>query len=77
MAVGAGIYPDVREAARNMVHVERRVGPDPSRHEKYKFYVDKYVKTYPQQTSPTTLQRIGGARVDRNSFGNSTPIFRG
>ena len=47
-AVGAGIYPDIQEAARNMVHVERSIEPDESRHEEYKFYVDKYVETYPQ-----------------------------
>lgn len=33
--------------------------------------------SFRHQTSPTTLQRIGGARLDRNSFGNSTPIFGG
>lgn len=47
-AVGAGIYPDVREAARNMVHIERRIEPDQARHEAYQFYVDKYVATYPR-----------------------------
>jgi ribulokinase len=46
-AVGAGIYPDVREAAHNMIHVEHTIEPDASRHEEYQFYVDKYVETYP------------------------------
>jgi ribulokinase len=47
-AVGAGIYPDVQVAAKNMVHVERTIEPDPQRHEEYRFYVDKYVETYPK-----------------------------
>ncbi|MEJ7873011.1 MAG: FGGY-family carbohydrate kinase, partial [Rubrobacteraceae bacterium] len=61
-AVGAGIYPDVREAARNMVHVERRIEPDPSRHEEYRFYVDKYVKTYPQmrELMHETVRHVAG-----------------
>ncbi|MBD0252999.1 MAG: xylulose kinase [Rubrobacter sp.] len=47
-AVGAGIYPDIQEAARNMVHVTNSIEPDPAMHEEYKFYVDKYAQTYPQ-----------------------------
>jgi FGGY-family pentulose kinase len=47
-AVGAGIYPDVQEAAKKMVHVERSIEPDQSRHEEYQFYVDKYIDTYPR-----------------------------
>lgn len=47
-AVGAGVYPDIKEAARNMVHTESSIKPDPAMHEEYKFYADKYVETYPQ-----------------------------
>jgi sugar (pentulose or hexulose) kinase len=47
-AVGAGVYPDIQEAARNMVDVERTIEPDRARHEEYRFYVDKYVETYPR-----------------------------
>jgi FGGY-family pentulose kinase len=47
-AVGAGIYPDIKEAAKNMVHTERTIKPDHEKYEEYKFYVDKYVATYPQ-----------------------------
>ncbi|CAN5547743.1 FGGY-family carbohydrate kinase [soil metagenome] len=47
-AVGAGVYPDIHEAARNMVHTTDTTEPDPEMHEEYKFYVDKYVETYPQ-----------------------------
>jgi FGGY-family pentulose kinase len=47
-AVGAGIYPDIQTAAENMVHTERIIEPDPTAHEEYQFYVDKYIETYPQ-----------------------------
>ena len=47
-AVGAGIYPDVQTAADNMVHTERTIEPDPEAHEEYKFYVDRYIETYPR-----------------------------
>ena len=47
-AVGAEIYPDVQTAAKEMVHTADTVEPDPRRHEEYKFYVDRYLETYPQ-----------------------------
>lgn len=47
-SVGAGIYPDVQEAAKNMVHTERSIEPNPEAHEKYRFYLDRYMETYPQ-----------------------------
>ena len=47
-AVGAGAYPDLQTAAKEMVHVERSLEPDPEQHEEYQFYVDKYVETYPR-----------------------------
>lgn len=47
-SVGAGVYPDIREAAKNMVHTERTIEPDEARHEEYRFYVEKYVQTYPK-----------------------------
>jgi sugar (pentulose or hexulose) kinase len=31
-----------------MVHIERTIEPDPARHEEYKFYVDRYIETYPR-----------------------------
>jgi ribulose kinase len=46
-AVGAGIHPDVQAAARRMVHVERTIEPDPGRHEAYRFYLERYLETYP------------------------------
>ena len=47
-AVGASIYPDVQTAAEHMVHTEHTIEPNPEAHEAYKFYVDRYVETYPQ-----------------------------
>jgi FGGY-family pentulose kinase len=46
-AVGAGIYPDVQAAAGRMVHVERTIEPDPARHQEYRFYLERYLETYP------------------------------
>jgi ribulose kinase len=45
-AVGAGIYPELQTAAQKMVHTERTVEPDATRHAEYEFYVDKYIETY-------------------------------
>ncbi|AHY48306.1 Ribulose kinase (plasmid) [Rubrobacter radiotolerans] len=47
-AVGAGVYEDVREASENMVHAEDTIEPNAEAHEAYKFYVDRYIDTYPQ-----------------------------
>jgi sugar (pentulose or hexulose) kinase len=47
-AVGAGIYPDVQAAAKEMVHTERVIEPNEEAHEEYKFYMDRYVETYPR-----------------------------
>jgi FGGY-family pentulose kinase len=46
-AVGAGIYPDIQAAADSMVHVENTIEPNQEAHEAYKFYVDRYIETYP------------------------------
>jgi FGGY-family pentulose kinase len=45
-AVGAGIYPDLRTAARNMVRFGRTIEPDPARHEEYRFWVERYRELY-------------------------------
>ena len=47
-AVGAGIYPDIKTAAQNMVHTERTIQPDPEAHEEYRFFLDRYIETYPR-----------------------------
>jgi FGGY-family pentulose kinase len=47
-AVGAGIYPNIQEAACHMVHSSYRIEPDQQRHQEYQFYVEKYIATYSQ-----------------------------
>jgi ribulose kinase len=47
-AVGAGIYPNIQEAAGHMVHTSHRIEPDQQRHIEYQFYVEKYIATYLQ-----------------------------
>ncbi|MCL6437610.1 MAG: hypothetical protein K6T51_03280 [Rubrobacteraceae bacterium] len=65
-AVGAGIYPDIQSAARNMVHTERTIEPDKEAHKEYQFYVDRYVETYPQmrELMHKTVRHVasGGAK---------------
>ena len=46
-AVGAGAFATLAEAADNMVRFVDRVEPEPEEHEKYKFYVEKYIELYP------------------------------
>jgi ribulose kinase len=45
---GAGVYGSIEEAASHMVKIRSRVEPDMARHEEYRFYVDKYIETYPR-----------------------------
>jgi ribulose kinase len=47
-AVGAGIYPDIPTAAENMVHTADTIEPDQERHEEYRFFLERYIETYPQ-----------------------------
>lgn len=46
-AVAAGLFPDIRSAATQMVHTRSRIEPNPTTHEAYRFYVDQYINTYP------------------------------
>ncbi|MCO6449506.1 MAG: xylulose kinase [Caldilineales bacterium] len=46
-AVAANLFADVQTAASQMVHVRRRIEPDPATHEAYQFYVKQYIDTYP------------------------------
>jgi FGGY-family pentulose kinase len=45
---GAGIYPSIEDAASNMVRVRNKIEPDMDRHRAYRYYVDKYIETYPR-----------------------------
>jgi FGGY-family pentulose kinase len=47
-AVGAGLYPTLRQAAEAMVAVSGAYQPDQRRHEAYQFYVENYRETYQQ-----------------------------
>ncbi len=47
-AVGAGAYPDLVQASRQMVEITGRYQPDAGRHEAYRFFVKKYQETYAQ-----------------------------
>jgi sugar (pentulose or hexulose) kinase len=42
------VYPDIQAAAANMVHTQHTIEPDPAAHTEYEFYLDKYIRTYPQ-----------------------------
>ncbi len=46
-ATGAELFPNVAEAASAMVHETHTIEPDPELHERYQFFVDAYVDTYP------------------------------
>ena len=45
-AVGAGIYDSIKEAANEMVRIEKVIKPNLSNHELYVFLISQYVKTY-------------------------------
>ncbi len=47
-SVGAGLYKDLHEAAKNMVHEIDVLEPDQQRHDEYQFYFEKYCETYPK-----------------------------
>ena len=47
-AVGAGVYTDLIDAAKNMVHEIDTMEPNQEVHEQYQFYVDKYISAFPQ-----------------------------
>ena len=47
-AVGAGIHSDLQAASAQMVHTERTLEPDQARHEEYRFWVERYIDTYPR-----------------------------
>lgn len=46
-AAGAACYPSVEEAARSMVHIERKIEPDTTNREVYDFMFQCYVGAYP------------------------------
>lgn len=44
---GAGIYTSIEEAAGAMVRIKKKVEPDLEKTEAYRYYVDRYIDTYP------------------------------
>jgi len=64
-AVGAGIYSNIQEAGKVMVHETEVVTPDQSRHEEYQFYVDAYIDTYSrmQELVHAVTRRVGERSV--------------
>jgi FGGY-family pentulose kinase len=47
-AVGAGLYPNVQEAAEAMVQETDTLQPDKQRNQDYQFFIDAYADTYPR-----------------------------
>ena len=47
--VGAGIFPDVGTAAREVVSFEKTVEPDPETHRRYQELYEKWVSIYNAQ----------------------------
>jgi len=45
---GAGVYNSIEEAAERMVKIKRKIEPYPGNTEAYRYYVDKYIETYPR-----------------------------
>jgi ribulose kinase len=75
-AVGAEIYPDIQTAAENMVHYTHTIEPDAERHEEYRFYVDRYVETYPQmrELMHKTVQHVAsGSKPTAATGGECKP----
>lgn len=50
-AVGAGIYENLQEAAKGMVHEVDQLQPNAERHAEYQFYLDAYCAGYPALAS--------------------------
>lgn len=46
-AAGCGIYKDLKEAAENMVKVDKKFIPNEENNKTYQYYMDSYVETWP------------------------------
>ena len=47
-AVGVGLFESLEEAAKKMVRINKTYTPNPEAHEQYKFYMERYMETWPQ-----------------------------
>jgi ribulose kinase len=45
---GGGVYDSIDEAASQMVKVKKKIEPNLDNTEMYRYYVDRYIGTYPQ-----------------------------
>jgi hypothetical protein len=71
LALGRGRHgrrqdlPQLVDAARALVTVERTIQPDAARHEEYRFDVDKYIDTCPllREVIRDTVRHVSGAGV--------------
>ena len=71
-AVGAGIYPDIQEASRHMVHTTHTIEPDKARHEEYRFYVERYVETYPRMRE--LMHEMARHEANRTTQGGTSTV---
>lgn len=46
-SVGVGVFGNFQEAADAMVRRDKTYTPDTQAHEEYKFYMDRYIETWP------------------------------
>jgi ribulose kinase len=47
-AYGTGMYKSIEEGADSMVRIKKRIELDLSNHERYRYYVGRYIDTYPR-----------------------------
>ncbi len=47
--IGAGVYPDIRTAAREVVALDRTIEPDPDAHSRYVGLYDSWLSVYAAQ----------------------------
>ena len=60
-ATGHGLYASFKEASDNMVRIDKKYEPDMEAHEKYRFYMERYMETWPNMRD--TVHKI----VEHNS----------
>ena len=64
-AVGAGMYPSLQEASKNMVAISGEYQPNQGRHQQYQFFVQKYRETYQQLRNVMhDITRHGSSKLD-------------
>ena len=64
---GIGVYNSIEEAAFKMVKIKKKIEPNLENTETYRYYVDKYIDTYPQ------LKDLGTRRSGPSPTITTTP----